>query len=70
MIAFWVQMELYTGIQGLLQGDRYMFDEHQVAKYSKWAVESQVSWLETIAEARQAYTISLTRLRGLFEGRS
>jgi hypothetical protein len=28
MIASRVQMELETGIQGLLQGDRYMFDDH------------------------------------------
>jgi hypothetical protein len=63
-------MELETGIQGLLQGDRYLFDDHQVRKYAKWTVDSQVSWLDTVAEARQAYTISLTRLRGLFDGRS
>jgi hypothetical protein len=28
MIASWVQMELETGIQGLLQGNRYLFDDH------------------------------------------
>jgi hypothetical protein len=28
MIASWVQMELENGIQGLLQGDRYLFDDH------------------------------------------
>jgi hypothetical protein len=28
MIASRVQMELETGIQGLLQGDRYLFDDH------------------------------------------
>jgi hypothetical protein len=43
MIASRVQMELETGIQGLLQGDRYLFDDHRVAKYAKWTVESQVS---------------------------
>jgi hypothetical protein len=70
MIASRVQMELETGIQGLLQGDRYLFDYHRVAKYSKWAVGYQVSCLDTVSEARKAYTASLTRLRGLFEGRS
>jgi regulator of sirC expression with transglutaminase-like and TPR domain len=70
MIASRVQMELETGIQGLLQGDRYLFDDHQVEKYAKWTVDSQVSWLNTVAEARQSYTVSLTRLHGLFEGRS
>jgi hypothetical protein len=70
MIAYRVQMELETGIQGLLQGDRYLFDDHRVAKSAKWTVDYQVSWLETVAEARQVYTLSLTRLRGLFEGRS
>jgi regulator of sirC expression with transglutaminase-like and TPR domain len=65
-----VQMELETGIQGLLQVDRSMFDDHRVAKSAKWTVDSQVSWLDTVAESRQAYTVSLTRLRGLFEGRS
>jgi regulator of sirC expression with transglutaminase-like and TPR domain len=70
MITSWVQMELETGIQGLLQGDRYLFDDHRVAKSAKWTVESQVSWLDTVAESRQAYIISLTRLRGLFKGRS
>jgi hypothetical protein len=59
-----------TGIQGLLQGDRYLFDDHRVAKSAKWTVDSQVSWLDTVAEARQAYTVSLMRLRGLFEGKS
>jgi hypothetical protein len=68
MIVSRVQMELETGIQGLLQGDRYLFDDHQVAKYVKWRVASQVSWLDTVSEAIQAYTVSLTRLRGLFEG--
>jgi hypothetical protein len=70
MIASRVQMELETGIQGLLQGDRYLFDDHRVAKSAKWTVDSQVSWLDTVAEARHAYTVSLTRLQGLFEGRS
>jgi Fe-S cluster biosynthesis and repair protein YggX len=70
MIASRVQMELETGIQGLLQGDRYLFDDHRVAKSTKWTVYSQVSWLDTVAEAKQAYTVSLTRLRGIFEGRS
>jgi hypothetical protein len=70
MIASRVQMELETGIQGLLQGDRYLFDDHRVTKSAKWTVDSQVSWLDTVAEARQAYTVSLTRLRGLLEGRS
>jgi hypothetical protein len=70
MIASRVQMELETGIQGLLQDDRYLFDVCQVAKSVKWTVNSQVSWQETVAEARQVYTVSLTRLRGIFQGRS
>jgi hypothetical protein len=70
MIASRVQMELETGIQGLLQGDRYLFDDSRVAKFEKWTGDSQVIWLDTVAESRQAYTISLTRLWGLFEGRS
>jgi regulator of sirC expression with transglutaminase-like and TPR domain len=63
-------MELETGIQGLLQGNRYLFDDHRVTKSAKGTVDSQVSWLDTVAEARQAYTVSLTQLRGIFEGRS
>jgi hypothetical protein len=70
MIACRVQMELETVIQGLLQGDGYLFDDHQVAKSAKWTVDSQVSWLDTVAEAIQAYTVSLTWLRGIFEGTS
>jgi hypothetical protein len=70
MIASRVQMELETGIQGLLQGDRYLFDDRRVAKSVKWTVDAHVSWLDIVAEARQAYTVSLTKLRGLFEGRS
>jgi hypothetical protein len=70
MIASQVQMELETGIQGLLQGDIYLFDEHRVTKSTKWTVDSQVSWLDTVVEAGQAYTVSLTWLWGLFEGRS
>jgi hypothetical protein len=70
MIASRVEMELDTGIQGLLQGDRYLFDYHRVEKSVKWTVDSQVSWLDTVAEARQAYTISLMRPWGLFEGKS
>jgi hypothetical protein len=50
-------MELETGIQGLLQGDRYLFDDHQVTKSAKLTVESQVSWLDTVVAARQAYTV-------------
>jgi hypothetical protein len=69
MIASRVQMELETGTQGLLQGDRYMFDDHRVAKSSKCKFDS-VSWLDTVAEARQSYTLSLLRLRGPFERRS
>jgi hypothetical protein len=67
MITSRVQMELETGIQGLLQGDRYLFDEHRVEKSAKWTVDSQVSWIDTVSEARQAYTVSLMRLRGLFK---
>jgi hypothetical protein len=63
-------MELETGIQGLLQGDMYLFDDLQVTKAVKWTVKYQVSWLDTVAEARQSYTVSLMRLRGLFDGRS
>jgi hypothetical protein len=70
MTASRVQMELETEIQGLLQGDRYLFDDHRVAKYVKWTVDSQISCLDTVAEAIQAYAVSLTRLRGLFEGSS
>jgi hypothetical protein len=70
MIAYRVQMELETGIQGLLQGDRYLLDDHRVEKSSKWTVDSQVSWIDTVAEARHAYTVSITRLRGIFKGRS
>jgi hypothetical protein len=61
MITSRVQMELETGIQGLLQGDRYLFDDHRVATSVKWKVDSQVSWLETVAEVRQAYIVSLMR---------
>jgi hypothetical protein len=63
-------MELETGIQGLIQGDRYLFDDHRVAKSAKWTFDSQVSWLDTVAESRQLYTVSLMRLQGVFEGRS
>jgi hypothetical protein len=49
MIASWVQMELETGIQGLLHGDRYLFEDHRVAKSAKWTVDSQVRWLDTVA---------------------
>jgi hypothetical protein len=69
MIASGVQMELETGIQGLLQGDRYLFDDHRATKSAKWTVASQVSLLDTVAEARQSYAVSLTWLCGLFEGR-
>jgi hypothetical protein len=48
----------------------YLFDDHRVTKSAKWTVESEVSWIDTVAEARQSYTVSPTRLRGLFEGRS
>jgi regulator of sirC expression with transglutaminase-like and TPR domain len=70
MIASPVHMELETGVQGLFQGNRYLFDDHRIAKSAKWTVDSQVSWLDTVAKARQAYTISLTRLWEIFEGRS
>jgi hypothetical protein len=70
MIASRVQMELETVIQGLLQGDRYLFDDHRVAKSAKWTVYSQVSWLYNVSESIQAYTVSLTRLQRLFKGRS
>jgi regulator of sirC expression with transglutaminase-like and TPR domain len=69
-ITYRVQMELETGIQGLFQGDRDLFDDRRVAKSVKWTVDSQISWLDTVAESRQAHAVSLTRLRGLFEGRS
>jgi hypothetical protein len=36
MIASPVQMELETGIQRPLQGDRYLFDDRWVAKSAKW----------------------------------
>jgi regulator of sirC expression with transglutaminase-like and TPR domain len=69
MIASRVQMEPETGIQGLLQGDRYLFDDHRAAKSVKWKVDSQISCLDTVSESRQSYNVSLTRLWGLFEGR-
>jgi hypothetical protein len=62
MITSLVQMELETGIQGLLQGDTYLFDDRRVKKSVKWTFDSQVSWLDTVAEARQAYTASIMRL--------
>jgi hypothetical protein len=68
MIVSRVQLELETGIQGLLQGNRYLFDDHRVAKSAKWTVDSQVSRLDTVAESRQAYAVSLTQLQGIFEG--
>jgi hypothetical protein len=43
MIASRVQVELETGTQGLPQGRKYLFDDHRVAKYVKWTVDSQVS---------------------------
>jgi hypothetical protein len=61
-------MELETGIQGLLQGDRYLFDDHRVTKYAKWTFDSQVRWLDTVAEARQAYTVSLNTATGAIRG--
>jgi Fe-S cluster biosynthesis and repair protein YggX len=70
MIASRVQMELETGIQGLLQSNRYRFDDCRVAKSVNWTVDSKVSLLGTVVEAIQAYTVSLRRLRGIFEGRS
>jgi hypothetical protein len=70
MITSRVQMELETGIQGLLKGDRYLFDDYRVTTSAKWKIESQVNWLDTVPEARQACAVSLTRIRGLFEGRS
>jgi hypothetical protein len=60
-------MELETGIQGLLQGNRYLCYDPRVANSVKWTVDSQVSWLDAVAEARKAYTVSLMRLRGLLE---
>jgi predicted ribosome quality control (RQC) complex YloA/Tae2 family protein len=48
MIASRVQMELENGIQGLLQGNRYLFDDHRVTKSAKWRVDSQVSLLDTV----------------------
>jgi hypothetical protein len=47
------EMELETGIQGLLQGNMYVFDDHQVAKYVKWTFGSQVSWIYTVSESRK-----------------
>jgi hypothetical protein len=70
MIASQVQMELETEIQGLLQGDNYLFDDRRVSKSTKLKVNSQVNWLDTVAEARQMFTVSLTQLWGLFNGRS
>jgi FMN-dependent NADH-azoreductase len=35
----------------------------------KWTVESQVSWLDTVAEARKVYTVSLKQLRGALRGK-
>jgi hypothetical protein len=70
MIASLVQMELETGIQGLLQGDSYLFDDRRVAKAAKWTVDCQVIWLVTLSEARQVNTVSLWQPRGLLDGRS
>jgi hypothetical protein len=50
-------MELETGIQGLLQGDRYLFDDHRVAKSVKSTFDFQVSWLDIVAEAKQAFPL-------------
>jgi hypothetical protein len=70
IIAPRVQMELETGIQGLLQGDNYLSDDRRVAKFLKWTIASQASWLDTLLEERQSYTVYLTRLWGTFNGRS
>jgi hypothetical protein len=62
MITSRAQMELETGIQCLLQGNNYLFDDRRVKKSVKWTVESQVSWLDTVSEARQVHTISIMRI--------
>jgi hypothetical protein len=49
MIESRVHMELETGIQGLLQGDEYIFDGHRVVKSAKLTVDSQFGWLDTVS---------------------
>jgi hypothetical protein len=68
MIFSRVQIELATEIQGILLGDRYLFHDHLLERAFKWTVDTHIDWLDTVAETRQSCTVSLARLRGIFDG--
>jgi hypothetical protein len=54
-----VQEKLVIGIQGILSGDKYLFQEHRVATALDWPTEKKIEWLETVSVARAAYIAKL-----------
>jgi hypothetical protein len=62
VIATHVQEELAIGIQGMLSGDKYLFQEHRMATTLDWPTEKKIEWLDMVPVARAAYIAKLTQL--------
>jgi hypothetical protein len=56
-----VQEELAIGIQGILSGGKYLFQEHHAAMALDWLTEKKIEWLDTVSVARAAYIAKLMR---------
>jgi hypothetical protein len=59
MIATRVQEELAIGIQGILSGDKYLFQEHRVTMALDWPTEKKIEWLDMVSVARAVYIAKL-----------
>jgi hypothetical protein len=46
-----VQEELVIGIQGILSGDKYIFQEHHVVTALDWMTKKNIGWLDMVALA-------------------
>jgi hypothetical protein len=56
-----VQEELAIGIQGMLSGKKYIFQEHHVATALDWPTEKKTEWLDMVSVAPSAYIAKLTQ---------
>jgi hypothetical protein len=46
-----VQEELAIGIQGILSGSKYLFQQHRVATALHWPTEKNIKWLDRVTVA-------------------
>jgi hypothetical protein len=60
-ITTYVQEDLAIGIQVILGGNTYLFQEHCVATALEWQTDTKIEWLDTVSVALVEYIVKLTQ---------